>query len=801
MEIDKVRGRRAIHWSLLLLSVGAFVLIALQAARFFADWMLSSGDFNEARWVFLSPWGTRGIALAAVLCLVIIMLSWASSVECPTRRRRIAVICARTVAVSAAFLLFAQPALERSKVVRKPNRIAVLMDDSSSMQLPVSSGNETRAAFLRSVIADSFDVFESLRDERGVDFFRFSTDLFETTAVEPATSLGAATRVRDVLLAIAKRYEAGALAGVILLSDGEATGALAEPTSGEIEQLAAQLAVPIHTVWLAEPNLPDISIAEVRADEFAFARTRVEIAAVIRTKGFASRAVPVTLTVDGQVVKTRSVFLNDSRPEATVTFAVTPEKVGKFVYEISVPAQEGEVVLENNREVVLVRVIRDKIRVLHVAGQPSWDVRALRGMLKQNPNVDLISFFILRTADDASNASQGELSLIPFPTEELFSEELPSFDVVFLQNFNYGPYRMGRYLTNIADYVLDGGGLVMLGGPLSFSSGGYANTPLAPVLPLRLQAYAGGLFTDETFRPLLTDAGKKHPVTQLRFERARNEKAWSSAPSLEGTNTVLGLQREAVALVEHPTKKSDGGERQPVIAAMDAGKGRTLAVATDSLWRWQFRPTADVEHRSTAYQKLWENAVRWLTRDPEFERLKIVSDALTYRTDEVVALSIRALDSEYRPMGGTRVHVELREGAEPASAEVRAGAGLTTGDGGVVTYELGLLPPGIYRAVAEMQLDGRTVVARELFSVQAGARETEHPNPRPRLLRGLSGASGGSFLTRPRAIPNKLKFLRPQVSRVDRHETVEVWSGIWLLLLALVALAIEWGLRQRSNAL
>src|SRR5262249_19520396 len=121
-------------------------------------------------------------------------------------------------------------------------------------------------------------------------------------------------------------------------------------------------------------------------------------------------------------------------------------------------------------------------------GRPSWDERFLRSLFKRDPNVDLISFFILKTPSAIEVASQDELALIPFPTDELFRESLHTFDLVVLQNFNYGPYQMAHYLPFIRASSLRGGALAMLGGDLPFGVGGYAGTPIESILPVELDA-------------------------------------------------------------------------------------------------------------------------------------------------------------------------------------------------------------------------------------------------------------------------------------------------------------------------
>src|SRR5262249_680641 len=142
-------------------------------------------------------------------------------------------------------------------------------------------------------------------------------------------------------------------------------------------------------------------------------------------------------------IRAAEITIEEGVTDYKVSFQFTPERVGKYLYEISTPVLDGEAIVENNARAFLLKVIRDKIRVLQVTGRPSWDVRYLRGQLKHNPNVDLVAFFILVTPTDLDLVPTEEKSLIPFPTEELFEEQLRSFDLVVLQNFNYVPYGMG----------------------------------------------------------------------------------------------------------------------------------------------------------------------------------------------------------------------------------------------------------------------------------------------------------------------------------------------------------------------
>jgi uncharacterized membrane protein len=764
-----------------------------------------AADFNEYRWVFLSPWGRMGLWLGASAVLAIAALSWRASRGASAWRRAL-LISLRGAAAITAMVVFLEPAVELRQVAREPNRIAVVIDDSKSMSLAEDTRGPTRIERVRELLASSAGTLSAWEKDHKVDYYTFSDTVSATTlqALAGDHAQGKSTLIRKALEYVRGRYEGRDLAGVVLISDGAATGSFDEDSGdGAVRDFLRSLETRVHTVWAARAGLQDVSVAKVLADEFAFVRTVVKIEAVIRTTGLPARQVPVTLSTDGQPLRQKMVDLPAGDHDVTVSFEITPPRVGRYVYEISVPVAPGEAVASNNTRSFVVRVIRDKIRVLQVAGSPSWDVRALRQMLKSNPNVDLISFFILRTQDDISLVPNDEMSLIPFPTRELFEQQLPSFDLIILQNFEYLPYGIGDYLENIRSYVDGGGGLAMLGGAQSFSSGGYYGTPVATALPVDLYGpfESGPILDTQRFSPQLTDAGLGHPVTALRYAPDDNRKAWADLPQLEGVNLIAGAKPDATVLAVHPKLRTKDGKPMPVIVAGEYGKGRSLAVTTDTLWRWGFvaaaRPGDDGRH----YTKFWENAMRWLIQDPDLRNLHVDSDAVEYVPNAPVRVTVRLLGRDYQPLANGKVSLVVKRGADPATAEQVATAQVQVGDDGTAVYEVGGLPPGVYRVIGKATIGGKDVDATDILLVRENGTELDHPVGDLGTLELIAKATGGSALGAIDELPQGLAFDPPRIVRVDRRTDVELWSRPGLLLLVVGLLGLEWLLRQRSGYL
>jgi uncharacterized membrane protein len=763
-----------------------------------------TAEFNEFRWVLLAPWRHRGLWAGGAAVAAIGVLAWrASRGAGPVRRA--AMVMLRTAAAGIALIVFLQPAVELRQVAREPNRVAILVDDSRSMGLHEEPKGPTRTQRVRKLLDASGDALDAWREHHQLDVYTFSDGLASASLDRVATSAptGDATLLRKALEAVRARYDGRDLAGVVLISDGAGTGDFdADRGDGAMRDFLRSLDARVHTVWAARPGLKDVAVARVLADEFAFVRTVVRLEAVIRSTGYEARKVTVSLSSDGAVVRQKDVELVPGG-ETTVVFEVTPPRVGRYLYEISVPVADDEAVASNNARAFVIRVIRDKIRVLQVAGAPSWDVRALRAMLEENPNVDLISFFILRTQDDISLVPNDEMSLIPFPTRELFEQELPSFDLIVLQNFEYLPYGIGDYLENIRSYVEGGGGLAMLGGNMSFSSGGYHGTPVAAALPVELidPWTTNTLLDTQSYAPELTEAGKSHPVTALRYAVGDNVAAWKTLPTLEGTNLVVAAKPDATVLAVNPRLKTSRGKPMPVIVAGDYGKGKSLAVMTDSLWRYGFVAAQRPGDDGRAYTKLWENAIRWLIQDPDLRNLHVDSDAVEYEPGTRVRLSLRLLGRDYQPLAGGKVSLTWKRGADPAAAVAVGSAQAVMGDDGTGTYELAGLTPGAYRVEASAEVAGKTVTANDIFLVRDASAELDQPAGDRDSLARIAAGTGGRALGPVDHLPPDLQFDEPRVVRVDRRADVELWSRPLLVLLAFLVLGLEWLLRQRSGYL
>jgi uncharacterized membrane protein len=490
----------------------------------------------------------------------------------------------------------------------------------------------------------------------------------------------------------------------------------------------------------------------------------------------------------------QSTVLLDAAGQGTVEFSVVPREVGRFAWEVSVPVEVGDAVPGNNTFPVVVRVVRERTRVLQVSGSPSYDQKFLRLFLKEDPSVDLVSFFILRTREDmASGWATEELSLIEFPYKSLFTDDLSTFDLVILQNFNDRPYfSYGRdeLQQNIADYVRAGGALVMTGGDRSFDLGEYARTPISEVLPVELGV--SGVKTDEApFQPRLTEAGKAHPLTRLGATVEESSAIWERLPSMDGANLNLGLAPGAAALLVHPGLQANG-EPLPVLAVREVGEGRTMSLGVDASWRWSFSEAAQ-GRGNQAYLRFWKNAMRWLVADPDDRRVVVAPSRENVLLGDSVRLTIRVRDAGYGPVEGAEV-----VGAVEAPDGARTPVTVTTDASGEATVSFLPTVRGAHRVVVgtgSRSADRGSTV----FAVSTRDPELSDIQPDPGFLQQLAVLYGeqGKFIAAGASLDPLLDDSARR--KVPDRKVVSLSGAPILALLFGLFAGGAWWVRRRSG--
>src|SRR5580700_2909055 len=566
------------------------------------------------------------------------------------------------LAVGALLTAVLRPARVAARETAVGARVVVLADTSRSMALPGDDGRPRSEA--RDAIIDRLAKRGADPDGARLVVLGFGdgapVPLPEHGSRDDASARAAHSDLGAALRAIAASAEERP-AAVVVVSDGRLDDPPEDASPAALRALGESLHVPIDTVATTKAAPTDASIRRVSAAGAAVAHVPLPLRVDVGCAGgLACDELTVTaheLRDDGPPALLASGVVHLEDGKGTLDLTITLERAGSRIVQIAIAPQPGDAVPANDRRLVTFQVARERVRVLHVAGRPTNDVRALRQWLKSDASVDVVAFFILRTPTNDVRASTNDLALIPFPVDELFRDRLPSFDAVVLQDFDAQPYGLEKYLDDLRHYVLGGGGLVMVGGQKSFVAGGYAGTPLADVLPVELGDSVDAPSADTSpFVPDWTPAGRAAPLLAPLRAAVGDE-----LPEMPGTNVLGDVRRGGLVLWTHPTRLTRSGAKMPVLAIGDEGDGRTIALGVDGTWELEFSELG-AKTAGRGHGALWDGLLGWLMRDPRFEpaqmqiaggctaglpstvRVQMLPTAASGPEGESVSLDIRRID-------------------------------------------------------------------------------------------------------------------------------------------------------------
>ncbi|BCW88541.1 hypothetical protein sos41_16820 [Alphaproteobacteria bacterium SO-S41] len=667
----------------------------------------------------LAPWWVVGLAIAVALGL---MLLGALQRARGTWWRALA-----TALLLAALLNPVAVQTERERI----KDVAVVVADTSESQAIGERSKQTA------------DAIAKLKEQLAGDAS------LELRVVDSGKASTEGTTLIDAVKRALADTPPDRVAGVVLVTDGEVHDTAA---AKDLPQ------VPVHTLLTGKPGEKDRRLVLVEGPRFALIDTPMELAIRVEDQGAGDEAkgriADVTVRIDGtEAAKVRARVGELERIEIKLPHA------GENVIEIEAAAGPDELTLLNNRAVVVTNGVRDRLRVLLVSGEPHSGERTWRNLLKADPSVDLVHFTILRPPEKQDGTPIEELSLIAFPTRELFEEKIGEFDLIILDRYQRLGVLPPDYYENIARYVENGGALLVASGPDYASPFTIYDSALGDIMP----AAPAGTVTERAYRPHVTAAGERHPVTAgLPGSNKGDEDAtWGRWMRIADTYPLKGE-----IVMEGPDKK-------PLLMLNRVGKGRVALLLSDHAWLW-----ARGYDGGGPQAELLRRLAHWLMKEPDLEEEKL--------TAEITAGKLKITR---RAMGDT---------AGPVT--------VTRPDGSTETVPLSETSPGRFEAMLPADSVGLyRVKDGDLTAVAASGalnpREFQDVRATEDLMKPVADSSGGTVSWLEDGVPSTRRVREGRsaggagwIGLVDRQNYATLSVSRTPLLDPLIAVILALGL-------
>ncbi len=567
------------------------------------------------------------------------------------------------------------------------------------------------------------------------------------------------TRLFSALAATLADVPPDRVAGAIMITDGRVHDV---PTDAG----ALGFAAPLHALITGHPDEIDRRVVLTVTPRFGIVGQSQTVGFRIEDHGAKAGSAEVTVRRDGDVVERRMVPVG-----ADASVKIPIPHAGQNIVEIEAAPLAGELTQVNNRAVVSIDGVRDKLRVLLVSGEPHAGERTWRNLLKSDAAVDLVHFTILRPPEKQDGTPINELSLIAFPTRELFQQKISEFQLIIFDRYARQGVLPMLYFDNIAAYVRNGGAVLIAAGPDYASPTSIWRTPLDVVLP----AEPSGEITEKPFQPTLTELGKRHPVTRGLEGSQFDPPHWSEWYRIVDTRRTRG------------TTIMQGPDNKPLLVLSHEEKGRVALLLSDHIWLWARGYEGGGPHID-----LLRRLSHWLMKQPELDE-----EALRIRVHG------RALTVERQTMA---------DGVSPVT--------LTSPSGLSRTLELKPEEPGLWTASVDAKelglwraTDGKLTALANVGP--ANPREFQDVTSTTEVLRKIAEATGGdarrlqngSALEVPRVLPVRtgstfkgedwIGLKMRDASVVRGIGVLPVFAGLVGLLLLIGSLAATWAREGR----
>jgi uncharacterized membrane protein len=700
-------------------------------------------------------------------------------------RDRMVLTSLRIAALTVVLFCLLRPTLIVRAAVNQQNVVAVLLDDSRSMQIGDFAG-KPRSEFITSQFgaADSA-VMKSLSDRFIVRVFRFSSTAGRLAAVKDLTFSGSQTKLGAALEGARDELSGLPVSGVVLVSDGADTSD-ASLTNALLGMKAEKL--PVFTVGVGSEKLPrDIQIDRVTTPRSVLKDASLLVDVVVTESGYAGQTVTVDVEDDNRIVGSEKVELPADGSPATARIRATAGEAGPRLFKFKVAPQPGELVTQNNEREAMINVRDTSEKILYFEGEPRFEMKFLNRAVVDDKNLHVVS--LQRTADNKF------LRLLVDSPDELGTgfpktrEELFKYRGLILGSVEAGAFS-GDQLQMVADFVdRRGGGLLMLGGPRSFAEGGYGGTPVADALPLAIDP---GTHASEP-APLArlkispTRVGQLHAVTQIAATEAASTARWPQLPLLTSVNAPLPLKPGATVLLNGTDER---GRVQPVLVSHQFGRGKAIAFPVQDSWQWQMNAAITLEDQT--HEHFWRQMLRWLVEG--------VPDPIDVRTDtervepgEPITIEANVVDPSFVELNDASVVAQV---ARPGGTTMSVPLQWTGERDGQYRGTFVSTEQGAYEVTVDASKGGKELGTGVTY-VRAAPGEGEYFDPTMHAapLRRIAEETGGKYYT-PETIAGLAEDVRYAGRGVTTVEERDLWNMPIVLVTLMGLVCAEWAYRR-----
>ncbi len=742
------------------------------------------------RWTVLGQGDLRfappaGVALAAALAVVAVgatVITYRRAPRRLTTRDRVVLVALRSALVGLLLVCLLRPMLVLRAAVPHQNVVAVLLDDSRSMRIADLDG-QPRASYAQ---AEFGDPAKGLRQQLGERFsvrtFRFSSTVNPAPTAADLTVDGTHTKLASALDQARQQLAGVPLAGLVVVSDGADTSN--DPLDPALTALKAA-GVPVFAIGVGRDTADkDIQVGRITAPRTVLAGTTLLLDAVVTARGYAGQSLTLDVADGATLAGSQTFTVGPDGQPVTVRVRFTAKDPGPRIFTFRVAPQPGELLSENNARDVLLDVRDRREKVLYFEGEPRFEMKFLRRAVTDDKQLQLV--VLQRTADNKYlrlEVDDPEELVGGFPRTR---DELFTYRGIVLGSIEAAAFT-GDQLAMLAEFVdRRGGGLMMLGGPRSFSEGGYAGTAIGEALPVVLQRMtppAQPAATPLTVRP--TRAGTGHAVSQIAATEAASAARWPELPALTTVNTVDAVKAGATTLLS-----SEGRGERPVLAFQRFGRGKSAAFTPQDSWLWQMHATVSVEDQThETFTRQW---LRWLVDGvPDPVEATTASDRV--EPGEPIVLTADVNDASFVAANDAIVTATV---TGPDGATATAPLTWNGQRDGVYAGSAPTTAAGWYEVTVEARR-GDTTLGRSTAHVHAGPGDAEFSEATRQMatLQRLAEATGGRAYT-PETAAALLEDVKYTGRGITAVEERELWHAPLVLLLLLGLLSAEWGYRR-----